>query len=322
MFICKNLSAEVPETNAFSFGLEEYHSEDSKDNLYYGYDSIINLREGNRQVLINQWSPTEFAQPKDHHGFTPIQHAANALEVYNICPYTVEWLNRQDSLKYKYIFYPFNKRDIPPVAKKDTDVCYFGGIHSEEHEKMLRVMRNFCYCYMTMTQGINERTKHYLPWATHKNLSHRDKIVQVGKCKISVCYNVVPLDPPHVQTIKNYDGWETCKAFSHLDNRILPQFKSRMHEAAMSRTLNLVYRDPWGISEDYYTPDEDFVYFDSIEDLEDKIDEILKNWKDYEGMVESAYNKALDYTTDKMFDLIKQGKSWKPKSADPVDQAI
>ena len=137
-----------------------------------------------------------------------------------------------------------------------------------------------------------------------------------------MCYNVVPLGDQHIKTIKNYEGWDSCAAFSQLDKKILPQFKSRMHEAAMARTLNLVYRDPWGISEDYYTPDEDFVYFDSMDELESKIDHILKNWKDYERMVESAYNKSLNYTTDKMFDLIKQGKSWKPKSADRADQAI
>ena len=322
MFIRKKLTAEVPDTNAFSFGLEEFSDENSPDNLYYGYDSLHDFKEGRRQVLLNQWSPTEFCQSKDHHNLKPLEHSADATEVYNICPYTVEWLNRVDSPKYKYIFYPFHKDDIPEPAEKTHDVCYFGGLHSRYHEDMLRSLLKFNYCYMTMTHGINGRTAHYLPVATHTDLSHRDKIIQVGKCRISVCCNIVPVEPQHIQNIKNNKEWESCKAFSHLDKGIMPQFKSRMHEAAMARTLNLVHRDPWKISEDYYTPDEDFVYYDSLEDLEDKLHYILNNWKDYEGMIERAYNKALNYTTEKMFDLIKQGKSWKPKRADLVDQAI
>jgi len=320
MFVCKKLTAEVPATNAFSFGLEEHHSAASKENLYYGYDSIQHIRVGERQVLLNQWSPTEFCQSKDHFGLTPMQHSMNASEVYAICPHTVDWLNRVDSPKYKYIFYPFNKRDIPEPSEKEYDVCYFGGIHSVLHQECLHIMRNFKYSYMTMTHGINHLTQSYLPWATHTNLSHAEKIIQVGKCKVSVCYHMVPLEDFHIQNIKSYPKWETNKAFSHLNEAIMPQFKSRMHEAAMAKTLNLVYRDPWGISEDYYTPDVDFVYFDSNEELEGKLDHILKNWKDYAGMIENAYNKSLNYTTDRMFDLIKRGDSWSPKSADHVAQ--
>lgn len=320
MFVRTDLAAEVPDTNAHSFGLEEWHNEKSLDNLYYGYDSIIQgYRAGNRQVLLNQWSPTEFAQKRDHHGLSPFIHAALANEVYTICPYSVEWLNQVDSPKYKYIFYPFNKRDIPAVSEKEYDVCYFGGIHSVVHQQCMAVMRKFKYCYMTMDHGIGPLTQAYLPMATHINLSHREKIAQVGKCKVSVCYHIVPLEDLHIKNIKSYPEWKKNEAFSHLDQAIMPQFKSRMHEAAMARTLNLVYRDPWRIAEDYYTPDEDFVYFSSDQELEEKIHLIVKNWEDYELMVENAYNKALNYTTDRMFDVIKKGESWKPKNADRAD---
>jgi hypothetical protein len=320
MFVCTDLRAEVPDTNAHSFGLEKHHDEESFDNLYYGYDAtVLAYRSGNRQVMINQWAPTEFAQVKDHHGLTPLEHSASSTEVYSICPYTVDWLNKVDSPKYKYIFYPFNKKDIPFATEKEYDVCYFGGIHSVMHQECMAVMRLFKYCYMTMDHGIGPLTQAYLPMATHINLSHREKIVQVGKCKVSVCYHIVPLYEFHIKNIKSYPEWEKNEAFSRLDQAILPQFKSRMHEAAMARTLNLVYRDPWGISEDYYTPDVDFVYFDSNEELEEKLQHILNNWEDYEKMIENAYNKALNYTTDRMFDVIKKGKLWKPKNADRAD---
>ena len=87
----------------------------------------------------------------------------------------------------------------------------------------------------------------------------------------------------------------------------MPQFKTRMHEAAISKTLNLVFRDEWNIAEKYYKPDEDFIYFNNAQDLDQKIRDINSNWKDYESIVENAYNKAMNYTTDKFVDSIKEG---------------
>ena len=323
MKVIKDMSAEVPDTNGFYFRLDDLSDPTSKDNLYNGYNAIhANFTEGDRQASLNIWMPTEFAQARDHFGNTALEYNKNATEVYGVCPHTVEWLSRIDpDTKYKYIYYPFNQKDIPDPQEKENDVCYFGGIHSEMHQECLRIMSKFKYCYMTMTHGINSLTQAYLSWATHINLSHQEKIKQVGKCKVSVCYNVVPLEDFHIKNIKGYPQWETNKAFSHVDQAIMPQFKSRMHEAAMAKTINLVYRDPWGIAEDYYTPDVDFVYFDSNRDLEEKISHIVNNWEDYEVMVESAYNKALDYTTDRMFNTIKQGEVWKPESADHAGQA-
>jgi len=88
---------------------------------------------------------------------------------------------------------------------------------------------------------------------------------------------------------------------------IAPQFKSRFNEAAMCRTLNLIQRDPWNVVERFYVPDVDFIYFDSNDELEDQIRDILNNWDDYQPMIESAYNKSLNYTTEKLFGIINTG---------------
>ena len=61
-----------------------------------------------------------------------------------------------------------------------------------------------------------------------------------------------------------------------------------MHEAAISKTLNLVYYDQWNVVEDWYTPNVDFIYFTSKTDLEKKIQDILGNWKDYSYIVNNA----------------------------------
>ena len=78
-----------------------------------------------------------------------------------------------------------------------------------------------------------------------------------------------------------------------------------MHEAAISKTLNLVYRDQWNVVEDWYTPDKEFIYFDNKQDLENKIQDILGNWDDYQYIINNAYNRAMKYTTDEFIKEIQ-----------------
>lgn len=57
-------------------------------------------------------------------------------------------------------------------------------------------------------------------------------------------------------------------------------------------------------------PEEEFVYYDSNEDLEVTIQEILNNWDHYEGVANAAYERAVrDYSTERIFNLVKDGKS-------------
>jgi len=323
MRVIKNMSAEVPDTNGFYFRLDELSDETSRDNLYNGYNSIHdNFTEGDRQVVLNIWMPTEFAQLKDHFNNNALEYNEQATEVYGVCPFTIKWLNEVDKdREYKYIFYPINKKDLPLEGTKKYDICYFGGIHSQLHLDGLTTMFKYNYRYMSMTHGINQRTQYCLLYATDLNLSHSHKIERVGECKISLCYNVVPAEAQHLSAIRTYPNWNDNKAFADVHSLgYFPQFKSRMHEAAMAKTLNLVYRDPWGITEDYYTPEEEFVYFDSSDNLQEKIDEILNNWDSYEGIVEGAYNKALNYTTENMIQIINKGEVWNPHNVDLVNQ--
>jgi len=323
MNIIKDLNSEVPDTNAYYFRLDELSDSSSKDNLYTGYNSIhTNFMDGERQVVLNVWMPTEFGQHQDHFGNNSVEYNKNATEVYGVCPFTTEWLNEIDSEReYRYIFYPLNKKDIPPVMTKKYDACYFGGIHSPLHWDCLDVIETFNYRYMSMSHSINFMTQRNLYRATDIDLTHLQKLDVLSECRISICYNIVPVGESHVKNIKDIHGWEKNTAFSKLDSiGFLPQFKSRMHEAAISKTLNLVFKDPWRIAEDYYTSNEDFLYFESNDELGDIIQDVIDNYERYEKMIESAYNKVSNYSTEKMFDVIKKGKKCKSIVVDRVVQ--
>tara|TARA_Y100000034_G_scaffold47685_1_gene58752 strand:+ start:7357 stop:8307 length:951 start_codon:yes stop_codon:yes gene_type:complete len=314
MLILKDLSAEVPDTNAFHWTLEELSEVHNKEAvLMYGYNASHNkvfhaqCENFDRKIYFNNWAPCEFAQARteNHDAF-----AKEDLfdEIYSICPYSNAWLNTLSlGRTYKDIFYPFHPRLIPPQHQKQYDVIYHGGMHGQEHLDCLRAMLSFNYRYCTMTHHINPLTGRCIPYATNTNLTFQQKIDLIARTKISVCYNIVHIAPEHVPAIQSYDKWESNSAFSEVGKwNVMPQFKTRMHEAAFSRTLNLVLRDRWNIAEEYYEPDTEFVYFDNAGDLQEKIKSILNNWKDYDEMRERAYEKSLQFTTQNFIKKIRE----------------
>ena len=313
MLVLEDLSAEIPDTNAHHWDLKKFSSDDKQNVLMYGYNSSANkqfhdLCKKYRKIYFNNWAPCEFAQDKDHNGLTPFNYDDRFDTIYSICPFSVEWLNKiQDVKKYRYIFYPFEKSLIPEKQQKAYDVIYHGGIHGKEHVSMLQTMKNYNYRYCTMTYGINNLTTHFLPMATNTNLQFKDKINLVGQSKISICYNLVHVMPDQVNRILSRPRHIENNAFSTVGSwNVMPQFKTRIHEAAISKTLNLVRKDNWNVIEDFYEPNKEFIYFRDEEELPEKIDEILHNWQNYESIIDNAFNKALNYTTDKFISKIRE----------------
>lgn len=314
MKVIKDLSIEVPGTNAHYFNLDEFSSNNSETVLYYGYNFLENQKNLEfpdkypRKIYLNVTMPTEFCSSQS------INADDKFDEVYGICPFTNKWLNAVKSTnKYKDIFYPFNQSDIPTPRAKRYDVCYHGGIHGKKYIRALKIMRKFNYRYMSQTHGINRLTRKYLKYATNTNLTNAEKLGLISECKISICFNTFDIrNNDDIRNIKSRKTWWKNEAFKHIEDlKIAPQFKSRCNEAAFSKTLNLVKRDPWNLIEYYYTPNVDFVYFDDLDSLKDAISNILNNWEDYHPMIENAYNKSLNYTTEKLYNAIKHNQTIK-----------
>ena len=311
MLILEDLSAEVPDTNAFHWNLKKYSNDDNKNVLFYGYNASNNktlmekTKDYNR-IYFNNWAPCEFAQWKTH-GVSSLEYEKGFNKIYTICPYTAKWINEMKlGREYKSIFYPFCESLIPQREEKKYDVIYHGGLHGKEHTQCLKVMSKFNYRYCTMTRYINNLTSFHLPYATDTNLQFKDKISLVAQTKVSVCYNLVHVKPDHSKAIRHYKEYRNNEAFSALGKwEVMPQFKTRMHEAAISRTINLIQRDDWNIAEMYYEPDKEFIYFTDEKDLGKKIRDITLDWENYSEVVENAYKKSLSYTTDKFINKIK-----------------
>jgi len=301
MLVRKNLSQEIPGTNTYYFNMER--EEPACDAaMLYGYDNLFNdnlfndIKDLERKIYFNVTMPTEFCSPQD------INLDNKFDEVYTICPYSVDWLNevKGGRPKYRAVCYPVDYR-YKRKLNKEYDVCYHGGIHGAKYVEMLDILKNFDYRYMSMTRSINDSTKNCLgKYATNIDLDWEDKLDLIAKAKISVCYNNFSVrGGSDLSNIKRQPNWTKNQAFSHAEtDNLVPQFKSRFMEAAMCGTLNLVERDPWNVVEKWFRPDEHFIYFDSNDNLQDKIEEILNNWENYQHIITNASKYASKYSCE------------------------
>ena len=82
-------------------------------------------------------------------------------------------------------------------------------------------------------------------------------------------------------------------------------YTGSIHSPLINQFVDVIkkynYYDDWNVIENWFTPDEDFIYFYSKEDLDQKIKTILENYDEYSKIGENAYNKAINNYTTKHF---------------------
>jgi len=328
MLIISDFSGDYKDGYNTALKMEQF-SQEGDTVFFYGIQCGIDkkllnrYKDYRRKILLDLWSPCAFFTNPNH--FSILE---GFDEVYSICPYTSDWTNELLGRKLmKYSFYPVTPETVAPQAKvsvlkrllglpnigssttqvsvpagleKTRDVCYVGGLYSPEHHSMMDIISKYNYVFVTQN---NEKV------ATHRNLSNAAKINLVAQCKIGICFNKLYPTESHIAKIKSYAGWQTNKAFDHLSDpiAIAPQIKTRLHELALCRTLILCHRDPWNLVEDYYEPGKEFIYFDNIEDLNTLIPEILKNYQEYQSVIDNAFKKVGNYSTRQLVDMVNRG---------------
>lgn len=333
MKIFKDLSIEISDTNSYHWNFEPYQEEDGNF-LAVGYNSLNHpglhangISGANKLILFNNWAPCEYAQRDINNGLNALSLEDNFDYVLTICKYTAKWRNiNSEKKRYIYAFYPYSTEIIPPVLKKKYDAIYHGGIHGKEHVMAMRAIMDTNYRYICLDYGINPLTRRYLRYATDINMPFKKKLERIAECKISVCFNLIHVSYRHYRNMMAYRAvfpngselFDGLKPFQLLRNYpwvgVLPQFKTRVHEAAISRCVNLVFSDPWNVIEDYYEVDKDFIYFYNEDDLREKMNYIIQNWygDHVQSIVESAYQKATRYTSEnfmKIYSRVVSGDS-------------
>lgn len=299
MEIVYDFSGETLDGGVTTFNLHQFSKQSSDTVLMYGSNSTSNIQLHNRyahyknKYFLDLWSPCTLYtinNGKNYHQLIDF-----FTKVYCICPYTTKWYNAiHNTDKIEYILNVVNPDLISKDYTKQYDICYFGGLHSPELVECVNIISKFNYRFMSQMQlPIDYQTGK----VTNPRLSWQDKNDLVAKCKIGVCYNLLYLTPPQTQLFINfpqmsenpmYPGFLTTLDYPKPN---IPQFKTRVHECIMGKTLVLCKKDPWNIIEDFYEPDKDFVYFNDNSELKQKIKDILNNWDHFKQITENAYKK-------------------------------
>lgn len=262
-------------------------------NIFTEKKSLLGIGPNNQNVvdLVSKYIGyyKMFLIPEEPNGFF-IPTAYNAIIdcennfdlIFSICKYTIEWRkNHFDIDKRIYVPSPFSNKFIYPNQEKTIPV------YITAHNRpspilpyMFRTVKKFGGTIVDASQ--------------YKPITHEEKMILNGKSKISITYSLLFVDNNHIASIKSLPKWQYNEAFKNLESGFVPQMKTRVYEAALSKSLILHKRDEWNIIEDWYTPEEDFIYFDDENDLLDKIDEINKNYHKYIHIAENAYNKTIN----------------------------
>lgn len=223
--------------------------------------------------------------------------------IFTLCPYTAKWLNSKYKVKRRIpIFFPFNKEYIPPKTKKIYDVIYTGHIVSGKLLDDLKTISKFNYRLVSNSKN---------PLVTNHGASYEEKMKLISQTKMTLVHNTLFPRPYHIFNVWRIPDFRRNEAFKLFPKRYqlwrlfgdkkicAPQLKSRVFEAAFGRSLILCKRDPFNVIENYFTPGKEFVYFEEG-GLEEKIKEVLANFKKYEPIIERAYKRAVkNYTTEK-----------------------
>jgi glycosyltransferase involved in cell wall biosynthesis len=269
--------------------------------FYVGLGSKINKNDSNKKFYLELEEPNRFCNQDAALKYT--SDFIHCDKILTLCPYTAEYMNK---FFYKRnvatpIFFPFNKDFISTQFNKKYSVIYSGYTQTPYHEQMLSIISKFKDRVIISYRPFNH--------VTHVNTSYKEKINLYAQTKIAVVSNGLINDRGFtlnaIQSTASKIGLTDIKnnyAFNFLETaRVMPQLKSRVFEAAFGKCIILCQKDPFNVIERYFEPEKEFLYFDTLVDLEDKIKIILDNYAQYSNIAYSAFTKAFNnYTTDRL----------------------
>ena len=57
----------------------------------------------------------------------------------------------------------------------------------------------------------------------------------------------------------------------------------------------------------WFEPDKHFVYWDTVEDLREKMNDAIVNFDKYQHIIDAAYQRVQDFEIDKIMDAMIKG---------------
>lgn len=256
-----------------------------------------------RVVRLEFEEPNKFFIPENFDAYDGDFH-----RVLTLCPYTAEYLNERQGVERRVpIFFPFDEAFIPPKSEKRYDIIYTGHLHPKPIMRDMKLISRFNYRLVS-------NSGHEL--VTDRGVGYQEKLDLISQSKITLTHNLLYPTVRHVLNVWKYPEWRDNKAFSDIPRGLIglakrlmtgqeievPQLKSRVFEAAFCRSLILCKKDNFNVIEKYFTPGEEFVYYEEGR-LVETVNKILANYDAYLPIINKAYKRAVSqYTTAAFFE--------------------
>ena len=299
------------------FGLDRYDDGVENAVFFWGWEALMDaeLREKYKdfphRLAFNTSAPCDLLghDPKYAGGDT-ISNQEYFTEVFTICPYTAKWASMVSSTPHTPICFPFSAQefkkyeDTEPEDKKH-DAIYYGQVHHPFYIPMLEVLSQFDYRFSTISN--HGLTKESAGLVTNYQLSSQQKWDLLNQCKISVGVNLLFLHAPHLETFNSFNNIEQFEKIEWINNTYqMPQMKTRMVEAAASKTLMLMCRDRYNVIENWFEPGKHFIYWATFRDLHAKIEDITNNYEKYWPIVECAHEHVQQYSIENFMENLNE----------------
>jgi len=221
--------------------------------------------------------------------------------VLHLCPYTCDYFNaKYDTTKFKRMFFPISPYSGTIRTERPINIHYTG------HDIDIPIM-NYVRRIIDTYSGESTYTDIKQRYASRSLQGYYDKLAVLNETKIVIVHNILK----GVQFIPNYSNYKDdplCNQYlpwHEKEASTLPQLKSRVFEGALMGCILLVYKDDYKIIEDYFEENVDFIYFESEQDLESKVQNILNNYDSYKHIADSARKKVNEkYLVKNLVDYI------------------
>ena len=224
-----------------------------------------------------------------------------ADKILTLCPYTAECFDEREQC-----WFPIDDKFEPENKEKEIDFFYIGQAPTFPAGSFKSYFDNVLVPNYNTQLGFwhNAGTDHIGRFnASVTNVNYAGKLEYFAKAKATLVHGIDNFwrHGSSPQQFLDFPRSFYNKAFTHLEDGIIPQLKSRVFEAALCKTLMLCQRDPWNVIEYYFTPGEDFIYIDNENHLKEVAEDVINNYDKYNFMVENAYNKLKNNYTTKHF---------------------
>lgn len=300
-----------PEDPARHFDFARFAGQTAGDFAFFAglfdFKALDSVPADKQVVFLELEEPNRFLVPASAADFHHLDRDERFAKVFTLCPFTADWLNRRHGdERWAPSFFPFNERHTPAPCAKEFDVIYTGGVHAAGIERLIHDLAPFNFRFVSQLRH---------PAVTDFNCSYHEKLSLIARSRVTLVHNQLFVTRQQIENVARHPRWRENVAFAQLplpgSPELLaaapdqtwpaPQLKSRLFEAAFCRSLILCQRDPWNLVERFFTPGEEFVYFEPGR-LAETLRAVLADYPRHAAIAERAHQRAVrEYSTTAFF---------------------